>query len=84
MTVRSDRSLGGRKGPLVGTADADSIASPGLTEDEVVKTVVPRETADGAFTAAADVTEVAVFFAAFPSLALTGQSLVVSHGWHMQ
>jgi len=27
---------------------------------------------------------VAVFFAAFPSLALTGQSLVVSHGWHMQ
>jgi 3-hydroxybutyrate dehydrogenase len=27
---------------------------------------------------------VALFFAAFPSNALTGQSLVVSHGWFMQ
>jgi len=26
----------------------------------------------------------AVFFASFDSLALTGQSLVVSHGWFMQ
>lgn len=26
----------------------------------------------------------AVFFAAFPSNALTGQSVVVSHGWFMQ
>jgi len=28
--------------------------------------------------------EAAVFFAAFPSTALTGQSMVVSHGWFMQ
>ena len=28
--------------------------------------------------------EVALFFASFPSNALTGQSLVVSHGWFMQ
>ncbi|KWT64430.1 D-beta-hydroxybutyrate dehydrogenase [Variovorax sp. WDL1] len=29
-------------------------------------------------------TRVALLFAAFPTNALTGQSLVVSHGWFMQ
>ena len=56
----------------------------GLTEDEVVKTVMLRETVDGEFTTVEDIAEVAVYFAAFPSLALTGQSLIASHGWHMQ
>ncbi len=56
----------------------------GLTEDQVVKKVMLRETVNGEFTTAEDIAEVAVFFAAFPSLALTGQSLIVSHGWHMQ
>ena len=56
----------------------------GLTEDEVVKTVMLRETVDGEFTTVEDIAAVAVYFAAFPSMALTGQSLVVSHGWHMQ
>ena len=32
----------------------------------------------------ADVAETALFFASFESNALTGQSLVVSHGWFMQ
>ena len=31
-----------------------------------------------------DVAHTALFFASFPSAALTGQSIVVSHGWHMQ
>ena len=39
---------------------------------------------DGEFTTVDDVAAVALFFAAFPSNALTGQSLVVSHGWFMQ
>ena len=43
-----------------------------------------KDTADGEFTTVADVAEAAVFFAAFNSNALTGQSLVVSHGWFMQ
>jgi len=43
-----------------------------------------REAVDGEFTTAEDIAEVAVLFAAFPSLALTGQSLIVSRGWHMQ
>ncbi len=36
------------------------------------------------FTTVEDVAEVALFLAAFRSNALTGQSVVVSHGWHMQ
>jgi predicted patatin/cPLA2 family phospholipase len=36
------------------------------------------------FTTVQDVAEAALFFAAFESNALTGQSLVVSHGWFMQ
>ena len=43
-----------------------------------------RETVDGEFTTVQDVAETAVFLAAFPSNALTGQSVVVSHGWFMQ
>ena len=38
----------------------------------------------GEFTTADDVAAIALLFAAFPSNALTGQSMVVSHGWFMQ
>ena len=31
-----------------------------------------------------DVAEVAYMFASFPTNALTGQSLIVSHGWAME
>ncbi len=70
--------------PLVDRQIPQQAKELGLTEDEVIKQVMLRETVDGAFTTAEDIAEVAVFFAAFPSLALTGQSLIVSHGWHMQ
>jgi 3-hydroxybutyrate dehydrogenase len=70
--------------PLVDRQIPEQARELGLTEDQVIKTVMLRETVDGKFTTADDIAEVAVFFAAFPSLALTGQSLIVSHGWHMQ
>ena len=70
--------------PLVDRQIPEQARELGLTEDQVVKTVMLRETVDGEFTTVEDIAEVAVFFAAFPSLALTGQSIVVSHGWHMQ
>jgi 3-hydroxybutyrate dehydrogenase len=70
--------------PLVDRQIPEQARELGLTEDQVVKTVMLRHTVDGEFTTAEDIAEVAVFFAAFPSLALTGQSIVVSHGWHMQ
>ena len=56
----------------------------GISEDDVIKKVMLKDTVDGEFTTIADVAEVALFFAAFPNNALTGQSLNVSHGWSMQ
>lgn len=43
-----------------------------------------KETEDGEFTTVKDLAQVALMFAAFPSNALTGQSMVVSHGCFMQ
>ena len=54
-----------------------------MTEDEVVATML-KDTLDGQFTAADEVAETAVFLAAQKSLALTGQSIMVSHGWLME
>ena len=56
----------------------------GISEEEVVKNVMLKETVDGEFTTTADIAQVALMFASFQSNALTGQSLVVSHGWFMQ
>jgi 3-hydroxybutyrate dehydrogenase len=56
----------------------------GISEEAVVRDIMLRETVDGAFTSQQDVAEVALWLASFPSNALTGQSIVVSHGWHMQ
>src|SRR5580700_1130444 len=56
----------------------------GISEEAVIRDVMLRETVDGEFTTTQDVAAAALFFASFESNALTGQSLVVSHGWHMQ
>jgi len=56
----------------------------GISEAEVIKNVMLKETVDGEFTTLDDVGRCAVFLAGFPSNALTGQSIVVSHGWSMQ
>jgi len=56
----------------------------GISEEDVVKKVMLKDTVDGEFTTIDDVARVALLFAAFPTNALTGQSLVVSHGWFMQ
>src|SRR6185503_9934101 len=70
--------------PLVAKQIPEQAKELGITEDEVVKTVMLKDTVDGEFTTVEDVAAVAVFFADFESNALTGQSLVVSHGWFMQ
>jgi 3-hydroxybutyrate dehydrogenase len=70
--------------PLVEKQIPEQARDLGITEQEVVKNVMLRNTVDGEFTTVADVAEVALFFAAFPSNALTGQSVIVSHGWHME
>jgi 3-hydroxybutyrate dehydrogenase len=58
--------------------------SLGMSEEDVVRRVMLQNTVDGQFTTVDEVARVALFFAAFPSMALTGQSLLVSHGWMME
>ncbi len=70
--------------PLVERQIPQLAKERGISEAAVVKDVMLATTVDGEFTTVADVAEVALFLAAFPSNALTGQSIVVSHGWHMQ
>src|ERR1043166_8594257 len=67
--------------PLVDKQIPEQAKALGISEDDVVKTVMLKETVDGEFTTLEDVAEAAVFFASFNSNALTGQSLIVSHGW---
>ena len=70
--------------PLVDKQIPEQAKELGISEAEVIKNVMLKETVDGEFTTVADVAETALFFASFESNALTGQSLVVSHGWFMQ
>ena len=70
--------------PLVEKQIPEQAKELGLTEQQVVKNVMLKDTVDGEFTTVQDVAEAALFFAAFETNALTGQSLVVSHGWFMQ
>ena len=70
--------------PLVEKQIPEQAKTLGISEDDVIKKVMLKETVDGEFTTTDDVAEVALLFASFPSNALTGQSLVVSHGWFMQ
>ena len=70
--------------PLVDKQIPEQAKELGISEAEVIKNVMLKETVDGEFTTVQDVAETALFFAAFETNALTGQSLVVSHGWFMQ
>ncbi len=70
--------------PLVDRQIPEQAKELGMSDNDVVRNVMLKETVDGKFTTVEDVAEVALLFAAFPSNALTGQSLVVSHGWFMQ
>ncbi len=70
--------------PLVEKQIPEQAQSLGITEAEVIKNVMLKDTVDAEFTTVDDVAQAALTFAAWPSNALTGQSLVVSHGWFMQ
>ena len=70
--------------PLVDKQIPEQAATLKISEEDVIKKVMLKDTVDGEFTTVADVAEVALLFASFPSNALTGQSLIVSHGWAME
>jgi len=70
--------------PLVDNQIPEQAKQLGISEQDVIKTVMLRETVDGEFTTVEDVATAALFFAATKSNALRGQSLIVSHGWFME
>lgn len=70
--------------PLVDKQIPEQARELGISEKDVVKKVMLGQTVDGEFTTVDDIAEVALFFAAFQTNALTGQSLVASHGWFME
>jgi 3-hydroxybutyrate dehydrogenase len=70
--------------PLVEKQIPEQARELGMSEDEVIRDVMLRDTVDGEFTTLEDIADAALFLAGFGSNALTGQSLVVTHGWHMQ
>jgi 3-hydroxybutyrate dehydrogenase len=70
--------------PLVEKQIPEQAKELGISEADVIKNVMLKDTVDGVFTTVDDIAETALFLAAFPNAALTGQSLVVSHGWYMQ
>ena len=69
--------------PLVDKQIPEQAHELGITEERVVKEVMLGETVDKQFTMVTDIAEVALFLAAFKTNALTGESIIVSHGWHM-
>jgi len=71
------------KTPLVEKQIPEQAKALGISEERVVKEIMLAETVDKEFTTVEDVADVALFLAAFKTKALTGQSICVSHGWHM-
>lgn len=70
--------------PLVEKQIPEQARELGISEEAVIREVMLKDTVDGIFTTLDDVAQTALFLATFPTAALTGQSFVVSHGWHMQ
>ncbi|MHA6205611.1 3-hydroxybutyrate dehydrogenase [Dyella soli] len=70
--------------PLVEKQIPEQAKELKISEAEVIKNVMLKDTVDGVFTTVEDIAQTALYLAAFPSAALTGQSIVVSHGWYMQ
>ncbi len=70
--------------PLVEKQIPEQARELGISEEDVLRKVMLKDTVDGEFTTLADVAELAVFLAGFETNALTGQSIVVSHGWYME
>ena len=70
--------------PLVDRQIPEQARELGISEEDVIRKVMLGNTVDGVFTTVEDVAATVRFLAEFPSAALTGQSITVSHGWHMQ
>jgi len=69
--------------PLMTKQIPEQAAKLGIPEKEVVESVMLGNTVDKEFTSMEDVADLATFLASFKTNALTGQSVVISHGWFM-
>ena len=69
--------------PLVDKQIPEQARELNISEADVIKNVMLKDTVDGEFTTTADIANLALFLAAFPTAALTGQSIIASHGWCM-
>jgi 3-hydroxybutyrate dehydrogenase len=70
--------------PLVDKQIPQQAKELGISEQDVIKKIMLKDTIDGEFTTTQDVADIALMCASFDSNALTGQSIMVSHGWFMQ
>jgi 3-hydroxybutyrate dehydrogenase len=70
--------------PLVDKQIPEQAKALGISEADVIKNVMLKDTVDGEFTSLDDVSNTVAFLAGFESAALTGQSVLVSHGWTMR
>jgi 3-hydroxybutyrate dehydrogenase len=55
-----------------------------ISEQDVVEKVMLKDTLDKQFTSMDEIAETAVFLAEQKTLALTGQSILLTHGWFME
>jgi 3-hydroxybutyrate dehydrogenase len=69
--------------PLVQKQIPEQAKELGISEERVINEIMLSETVDKKFTEVSDIAEVALLLAAFKTNALTGESIIVSHGWHM-
>jgi len=69
--------------PLVEKQIPEQARDLKISEADVVNKVMLGNTVDQQFTTVEDIAEVALMLAGFETSALTGQSIVVSHGWYM-
>jgi 3-hydroxybutyrate dehydrogenase len=70
--------------PLVEKQIPEQAAELKITEEQVIKNVMLKDTIDGQFTTTDDVADAVLFYAAAKTTVHSGQSAVVSHGWFMQ
>lgn len=70
------------KTPLVEKQIPEQARDLGISEEEVVKNIMLRDTVDGVFTTVEDVANT-LYFLSNDQGALTGQSLRLTHGWAM-
>src|SRR4029077_1952623 len=71
------------KTPLVEKQIPEQARELGISEERVIKEIMLAETVDKQFTTVEDDAAVALVLAPFKTNALPGQSICVSHGWHM-